>query len=65
MPDASDVEGLTAGQVSAWLGVTVRALRHFVDASARTHGIDPEVATSDIELLGRVCGLGGRWMCGP
>ncbi len=29
VPDASGVEGLTAGQVSARLGVTVRALHHW------------------------------------
>ncbi|WP_432987983.1 MerR family transcriptional regulator [Dactylosporangium sp. CA-233914] len=59
MPDAAAVDGLTVGQVSTWLGVTVRALHHWDDIglarpSLRTAGGYRLYTAGDLERLHRI-----------
>ncbi|MEW2375804.1 MerR family transcriptional regulator [Micromonospora sp. NPDC047812] len=59
MPDATDADGLTVGQVSTRLGVTVRALHHWDDIglarpSLRTTGGYRLYTAGDLERLHRV-----------
>ncbi len=59
MPDAADAGGLTVGQVSARLGVTVRALRHWdetglVRPSLRTAARYRLYTAGDLERLHRI-----------
>ncbi|GLY22539.1 MerR family transcriptional regulator [Micromonospora sp. NBRC 101691] len=59
MPDATDADGLTVGQVSARLGVTVRALHHWDDIglarpSLRTTGGYRLYTAGDLERLHRI-----------
>ncbi|MGI5246753.1 MerR family transcriptional regulator [Dactylosporangium sp. CA-139066] len=59
MPDAADADGLTVGQVSARLGVTVRALHHWDDIglarpSLRTAAGYRLYTAGDLERLHRI-----------
>ncbi|MFV2113297.1 MerR family transcriptional regulator [Micromonospora sp. LOL_025] len=59
MPDATDADGLTVGQVSTRLGVTVRALHHWDDIglarpSLRTTGGYRLYTAGDLERLHRI-----------
>ncbi|MFI5721033.1 MerR family transcriptional regulator [Nocardia sp. NPDC051750] len=59
VPDTSDVEGLTVGQVSARLGVTVRALHHWDEIglacpSLRTAAGYRLYTAADLERLHRI-----------
>ncbi len=59
MPDTTDADGLTVGQVSARLGVTVRALHHWdeiglAQPSLRTAAGYRLYTTGDLERLHRV-----------
>ncbi|GAA2365866.1 MerR family transcriptional regulator [Dactylosporangium salmoneum] len=59
MPDAADAEGLTVGQVSTRLGVTVRALHHWDDIglarpSLRTAAGYRLYTAGDLERLHRI-----------
>ncbi|MGW0845516.1 MerR family transcriptional regulator [Streptomyces sp. NPDC002787] len=59
MPDATDTDGLTVGQVSTRLGVTVRALHHWDDIglarpSLRTAAGYRLYTTGDLERLHRI-----------
>ncbi|GGT20761.1 MerR family transcriptional regulator [Streptomyces kurssanovii] len=59
MPDATDTDGLTVGQVSARLGVTVRALHHWDETglarpSLRTAAGYRLYTAADLERLHRV-----------
>ncbi|MCE7011277.1 MerR family transcriptional regulator [Kibdelosporangium philippinense] len=59
MPDPTDVEGLTVGQVSTRLGVTVRALHHWDEVglarpSLRTAGGYRLYTAGDLERLHRI-----------
>ncbi|MFE7745862.1 MerR family transcriptional regulator [Nocardia sp. NPDC057455] len=59
MPDAADADGLTVGQVSTRLGVTVRALHHWDEIglarpSLRTGAGYRLYTAGDLELLNRI-----------
>ncbi|MEV0327018.1 MerR family transcriptional regulator [Micromonospora echinospora] len=59
MPDATDADGLTVGQVATRLGVTVRALHHWDDIglarpSLRTAGGYRLYTAGDLERLHRI-----------
>ncbi|BCL13038.1 MerR family transcriptional regulator [Micromonospora sagamiensis] len=59
MPEVTDADGLTVGQVSARLGVTVRALHHWDDVglarpSLRTTGGYRLYTAGDLERLHRI-----------